>query len=267
MQCQNRSNSHSFSASLSSWPVNLLILCAGYAQRMLGVGNGIPKALLSVRGAPMLDHVLSRTADYPTLQTVTVVTNAAHHEQFKEWQKNSARCRNSQVPVKLLNDGSTSAVDKLGAIGDLSFAIGAGRLLDDDLVVVAGDTLFSASQSGFIGRSRGKPCTIGTFDTGSLDAVKKIASLSTDNEGRITDFEEKPQRPTSTVGGVALYYFRRDTIQLIDQYMVEGNNPDQAGHLIAWLTQRIAVYGIPIEGDWLDIGTPEAYSLAHSDPN
>jgi glucose-1-phosphate thymidylyltransferase len=57
-------------------------------------------------------------------------------------------------------------------------------------------------------------------------------------------------------------HFRADTLPLIDQYLDEGNNPDQAGHLIAWLVDRVEVYGIPVSGDWIDVRTPETYQQA-----
>ena len=251
--------------------MNLIILCAGYAERLQGIGNGLPKALLPVRGAPMLDHVISQTATHTALKSINIVTNAVHFNAFEHWLSESGRIASlpASLPVslpvstKLFNDGSSSPEEKLGAIGDLAWTIKAGRLQDDDLIVVAGDTLFSSSQEGFIDRSMSKPCTIGTFDTGDLNTVKKIASVETASDGRIIHFEEKPERPRTTIGGIALYYFRADCLPMVDQYIAEGNNPDQAGHLIGWLADRANVYGIPIEGDWIDIGTPEAYHSAN----
>lgn len=242
--------------------MNLIVLCAGYAQRLQGIGNGIPKALLPVRGRPMLDHVLEKTATHPKLQSVQVVTNAAHFSFFSRWKEDSQALQALSLPIHLLNNGSLTIADKLGAIGDLGWAIQAARLEGSDLAVVAGDTLFSKSQVGFFDRSSGKPCTIGTIDTGDIEKVKKIASITTAPDWRITAFEEKPKRPQSTIGGIALYYFRADSLPLIRQYLAEGNNPDQAGHLIAWLSTRVESYGIPVEGDWIDIGAPDSYQAA-----
>ncbi|MCB1098204.1 MAG: NTP transferase domain-containing protein [Verrucomicrobiae bacterium] len=244
--------------------MNLLILCAGYAQRLQGLTGDFPKALLPVAGKPVLDTVLRYTAKHPALKSVFIVTNASHFEVFNTWLDSPER-EPLKIPVKLLNDGSTCAGNKLGAIGDLAWSIGAAAIDGDDLVVVAGDTLFSTSQEEFITRSIGKPCTTGTFDTGNVEAVKGIASVITAPNGQIVHFEEKPIKPESTVGGIALYYFQTDTLPLIEQYLAEGNNPDQAGHLIRWLTDRTEVYGIAISGHWIDIGTPESYQLAQID--
>ncbi|MGK0187327.1 MAG: glucose-1-phosphate thymidylyltransferase [Verrucomicrobiales bacterium] len=244
--------------------MNLVILCAGYAQRLQGIGNGVPKALLPVRGRPMLDHVLEKMGTHPALKTVSVITNAAHFSAFEDWMATSPEVKRLHIPLAVLNDGSLSCEDKLGAIGDLGWAIQEANLEQNDLAVVAGDTLFSSSQQQFIEKSLGKPCTIGTFDTRDVEVVKRIASITTATDGRILHFEEKPKSPRSTVGGIALYCFRSDCLPLIRQYLAEGNNPDQAGHLIAWLSKRVKTYGIPIDGDWIDIGSPDSYRFAES---
>ena len=48
-------------------------------------------------------------------------------------------------------------------------------------------------------------------------------------KGGITFFEEKPKNPTSTLTGIALYYYPKATLPLIQTYIAEGNNPDQPG--------------------------------------
>ena len=48
------------------------------------------------------------------------------------------------------------------------------------------------------------------------------ASRNLDGEGRITFFEEKPKNPSSTLTGIALYYYPRAVLPLLKQYVVEG---------------------------------------------
>ena len=104
--------------------------------------------------------------------------------------------------------------------------------------------------------------TILLSGSGKSGAVDQATGM----DGQIVHFVEKPKDPESTVGGIALYYFRSDCLPLVGQYLAEGNNPDQAGHLIAWLVQRVDVHGIPVEGEWIDIGTPQAYHSANCKP-
>src|SRR5438477_197266 len=81
--------------------------------------------------------------------------------------------------------------------------------------------------------------------------------------GRITFFEEKPKNPTSTVTGIALYFYPRSSLSLIKQYIAEGNNPDQPGRLIQWLYPRMPVYTWMVPGLWFDIGSKETLEEAN----
>src|SRR5213082_1640296 len=122
--------------------------------------------------------------------------------------------------------------DKLGAIGDLHLVV-TREHIDDDIIVVAGDNLFSQSLEGFgqLVREKNAP-VLAVYDVGNLEEIKKYNSITVDGAGRITFFEEKPKNPTSTITGIALYYYPRATLALIKQYMAECNNPDQPGRLV-----------------------------------
>ncbi|MDB6040169.1 MAG: glucose-phosphate thymidylyltransferase, partial [Verrucomicrobiales bacterium] len=136
--------------------------------------------------------------------------------------------------------------------------------VDDDLIVVAGDNLFSNSLEDFgkFCREKNAP-VLATYDVGSLEQVKKYSSISIDKQGRIVSFEEKPKAPTSSVTGIALYYYPRATLALIKQYIAEGNNPDQPGRLMQWLYPRIPVYTWTVPGLWFDIGSKETLEEAN----
>ena len=108
--------------------------------------------------------------------------------------------------------------------------------VEDDIIVVAGDNLFSKPLTDFGRYCREKNAPVlAVYDVGDLEQVKKYNSISVDGDGRITFFEEKPKNPTSTLTGIALYYYPKSTLPLIKQYIAEGNNPDQPGRLVQWL--------------------------------
>jgi glucose-1-phosphate thymidylyltransferase len=124
--------------------------------------------------------------------------------------------------------------------------------------VVAGDNLFSEDLSGFgdYCREREAP-VVAVYDVGDLAQMSKYNSIEIDEEGRITYFEEKPAAATSTLTGIALYFYPRHVLPLIAQYIAEGNNPDQPGRLIQWLYPRTDVYTWRVPGTWYDIGSAE----------
>jgi glucose-1-phosphate thymidylyltransferase len=81
--------------------------------------------------------------------------------------------------------------------------------------------------------------------------------------GHITSFEEKPEYPTTTVIGIALYYYPKDLIPTIKQYVEDGHNADQPGRLVQWLYPRIPVFTWSLPGLWYDIGSKETLEEAN----
>lgn len=236
--------------------MKLVVLAAGYATRLYPLTLDRPKPLLDVAGRPLLDHLLDRVLEIGEIDETIVVTNQKFALAFADW----ARGRSA---VTIVNDGTTSEADRLGAIGDIGFVIDS-RSIDDDLVVVAGDNLFDSDISDFGRRAREVAAPVlAVYDIGDAAEMPKYNQIQTDADGRITFFEEKPQNAATTLAGIALYYYPRETLPLIRTYLAEGNNPDQPGRLIEWLYPRIAVYTWLVPGAWYDIGSRE--SLAEAD--
>lgn len=240
---------------------NLLVLAAGYATRMGASTKHRAKPLLEVAGRPMMDWVLDRFLPVPGLGRTVVVSNSKFIGDFRIWA-DRYRKRIPCARIEVIENGSTSLEDKRGAIGDLQFSLEAAGLFDQDLVVVGGDNLFEHLPQEFVDFSRDKPAVIATYDVGSKVEVRRFASIETDADGLISAFEEKPENPQGTVAGIALYSFQRAVLPLVGKYLAEGNNPDQAGHLIAWLRGRVPTYGFPIAGRWFDVGSVDALAEA-----
>jgi glucose-1-phosphate thymidylyltransferase len=232
-----------------------LVLAAGYATRLYPLTVDRPKALLEVGGKPMLDYVLEQLEAMGVAETV-VVTNAKFTPHFEEWAGDRER-------VRVVNDGTTSNDDRLGAIGDIGFVLDELGL-DEDLVVVAGDNLFGEDVSGFAvyGQQVGAP-VLAIHDIEDLGMMREYNQIEVDEGGRIVFMEEKPENARTTLAGVALYFYPRTALPLIGQYLAEGNNPDQPGRLPEWLYHRTPVYTWQIPGDWYDIGSAE--TLAEAD--
>jgi glucose-1-phosphate thymidylyltransferase len=229
--------------------MKLLVLAAGYATRLYPLTRDRPKALLPVGGRPMADWVLDRL-DPIGFDAKYLVTNAKFAAQFADWAEGK--------DVAIVDDGTTSDDDRLGAIGDIGFVIDREEI-DDDLVIVAGDNLFSEPLGDFgrVARERRAPL-LAIHDVGDLELVRgRYNSIEVDAHGRITYFEEKPEEPRSTLSGIALYFYPRDTLPLIREYLAGGLNPDQPGRLVQWLYPRVDVYTWPVPGQWYDIGDRE----------
>jgi glucose-1-phosphate thymidylyltransferase len=239
--------------------LTIVVLAAGYATRLYPLTLNRPKMLLPVGGRPMLEHLLDRLEPIEGVESAYVVTNAKFAGQFGDWAERSG------AGVTIVDDGTENEETRLGAIGDLGLVIEREKL-DGDLLVVAGDNLFSDTLEGFAeaGRAHDAP-VLAVYDVGNLDAIRRYNAISVDGEGRIMFFEEKPERPTSTLTGIALYYYPRATLPLIRRYLDEGNNPDQPGRLVEWLYTRVPFYTWRVPGVWYDIGSKETLEQADAD--
>ena len=242
--------------------MKVIILAAGYATRLYPLTLTKPKPLLPVAGKPMIDHVLDNLAAIHDIDRVIVVTNAKFATHFQEWA-DDYRAKKAKLNFTIVNDGSTDDTNKLGAIGDINFVLNKEKV-DDDIIVVAGDNLFSEKlgEFGKVCRAKNAP-VLAVYDVKDLEQIKKYNSISVDAAGRITFFEEKPKNPTSTLTGIALYFYPKATLPLIRQYIAEGNNPDQPGRLVQWLYPRTPFFTWTVPGLWFDIGSKETLEEAN----
>lgn len=246
----------------------LIVLAAGFATRLYPMTLTRPKPLLHVahpdreEGKPMIEHVLDNVACVAGIDRVYIVTNAKFAQMFEEWS--SAYCtQRSHLDLTLVNDGVIEEAKRLGAIGDLGLVLRRERI-EDDIIVVAGDNLFSEPLDGFgeFCRQKNAP-VLGIYDVGDLEQIKKYNALTLEADGRLAFFEEKPTDPKSTLTGIALYFYPRHILPLVHEYLAEGRNPDQPGRLVQWLYPRVPFYTWRVPGLWYDIGCKETLAEAN----
>lgn len=241
-----------------------IILAAGYATRLRPLTENMAKPLLPVGGRPMIDYIYDKIAEVGEVDAVHVVTNHKFAESFEQW----AASHSDRLSIQVHDDGTLSNEDRLGAIGDIRFTVERAGLQGDDLLIIAGDNLFEFSLDEYVAFWREKSTTgpascIALYECPDMELVKQYSIVELDEQERVTSFVEKPQNPTTNTVGIATYIYHRELVSLIDQYLAEGNSPDQPGKYIAWLHTRVPVYGYRFAGEWLDIGNRE--QLLHAD--
>jgi len=234
-----------------------IILAAGYATRLYPLTENKSKALLSIGGKPIIGHIADSLMKIPEIDKIYVISNSRFYGDFVQWKN-----ENSLEIVEVLDDGTDSDENKLGAIGDIDFVI-KNKNIDDDLFIIAGDSFFTFEIKGFYDYylEKGEDCVCAE-KLEDLNLLKRFAVASVDSDNRITDLVEKPQEPQSDLGVYASYIYTKDTVKLFEKYLAEGNKPDAPGFFLQWLYSKKTVYAYKIDGEFLDIGTPESYREA-----
>src|SRR5437660_9298599 len=113
--------------------MNVLILAAGYATRLYPLTLNRAKPLLEVAGKPMIEWVLDSLRGVNDIETVYVVTNNKFAADFEAW--GTAYASRSAFTIKVVNDGSTSDSDKLGAIGDINLVLAREQIQTQPLLI------------------------------------------------------------------------------------------------------------------------------------
>ena len=226
--------------------MNVLILAAGYATRLYPLTLNKAKPLLDVAGKPMVEWVVENLRGVAEIETIYIVTNAKFFADFETWAKNY-QSANPQFRFKVINDGSTTDDNKLGAIGDINLVL-TRESADSDLLVIAGDNLFRESLAGFVDYAKQTEATVGVHHVPDPDAIKKYGVVTIDADRVITHFEEKPKEPKSNLAAIALYFYSKNVLPLFTTYIAAGNNPDQPGLFLQWLYPRKPVNTFQITG-------------------
>jgi glucose-1-phosphate thymidylyltransferase len=241
--------------------MNVLILAAGYATRLYPLTLNKAKPLLIVGGKPIIEWLVDNLAGIPNLETIYVVTNDKFAADFQSWSQ-SYQKRHPEFKFRIVNDGSTSDDDKLGAIGDIDYVITQEKLFDTSLLIAAGDNLFTNSLTDFVASATNTEVTVAVYDVGDSEAIKKYGNVTVDAQGIMTRFEEKPKKPQGTLAAIALYYYSPAVLSLLKTYLAGGNNADQPGRFVQWLYTRKPVKTFQLKGQWLDIGSKETLENA-----
>jgi len=238
--------------------VKALLLAAGYGTRLYPLTKDTPKPLLEVGGEPMIEIILRKVEEVEEVDEVVVVTNDKFYERFEQWSRET----NSSLPVKVLNDGTTQDGKRKGAIGDIKFSVDEAGI-KEDLLVLAGDNLFDFSLVDMVDTfKQKKENVIGTLVFDDESKLSKYGIVEADKTGEVIDFVEKPDDPPSNLVAMGMYLFPGKKLNLLEEYLNSGGNPDEPGWYVTWLVENDTVFAHQFEGNWFDIGDKDSLEKA-----
>ncbi|MFW5923617.1 MAG: nucleotidyltransferase family protein [Planctomycetota bacterium] len=240
--------------------MDAILLAGGYGTRLYPLTKDRPKALLPVGGEPIVNHVVAWLEACDEIERMFMVSNDKFSDDLAGW----AEQYSGDKPITVLNDGTLSNDDRLGAIGDIKFVLDNADVRSEAGVYVLGtDNLAGFDITSIVDLSRERDATA-VFASRIEDRQRlcRMGVVRLAEDGRVLEFVEKPDDPPSQFAVPPFYAYSPEAVSLLPQYLEEGNDPDAPGHFIAWLADRSAVYANVIDQEVLDIGTPRAYEAA-----
>ena len=163
-----------------------IILAAGYATRLYPLTENFPKPLLQVGEKAILDILIDDVKRSGMIDEFIVVSNSKFYSHFENWAKGR------EENVTVLDDGTDSNENRLGAVRDIGFALEAASI-DGDVLILAGDNLLDFSLCTFVnyGVTHGASCVMRYYEP-DLKRLSKSGVLVIDVKDRVEVMQEKP---------------------------------------------------------------------------
>ena len=230
-----------------------IILAGGFATRLWPLSEHRAKPLLHLKDRPLLSHIVE---GLPAEIEVIVSVNRVFAPGIEEWIK-----RHPNRPVRIAVEDSENDEGKLGALGATAQVI-LSLGIDEDLLLIAGDNYCGFKMADFLGAFHGNPL-LAAYDIRDKKAAGKFGVVVAKN-GRVTEFQEKPSDPKSTLVSTGCYLFPQKNLADILEY--SKTHKDNLGGIFEYLLKK----GEPIDvftftESWYDIGSFDAYLKANSE--
>lgn len=242
------------------------ILCAGYATRLGTLTENTPKALLEVQGKSFLQLLLDNLNELPEIDEVVIISNHKFYKNFVD-AKDAGKMVTDKV-VTILDDGTSSNEDRLGAVGDVAFALNKIGYDGESMILVADnwfDFKISDIYKFYRGKDRGNTI-FGKFET-SEKVLRGGAVAHVDPRTcKVEHLQEKPAVPDGNYACGAFYIYNADTTKKIHKFMAEKEKDnhigDAPGYFPAWLVTNneadVYFYDIAPYHN-VDVGTLDTY--------
>jgi glucose-1-phosphate thymidylyltransferase len=235
--------------------MRILILAAGYGTRLYPLTVDKPKAFIDVKGEVLIDLIWNKIRALRSqynIEEVVLVTNNKFYSLFQQWTEQN------ELPVKVLNDGSDNAQNKLGAIADMHFGIKNSKR--DDWLILGSDNFFDWELDEFISfaqKKRPSP-SLGLYKLNDIKEGQKFGVVTLGKDNKIDNFIEKPQDPPVDTVATCIYFLPVDSLLYLEEFLKRQHTKDSLGNYIEWLISKVDVYGYEFCGTWVDVGSKDS---------
>ena len=135
----------------------------------------------------------------------------------------------------------------------------------DYVLILSGDHIYKMDYEVMLDfhKEKGADVTIAVMPV-PMEEAKRFGIMITDETGKITEFEEKPEHPRSNLASMGIYIFNWKTLK--EALIAKANQPalDFGKHVIPYCHDNGSpMYAYEFTGYWKDVGTLESYWQAN----
>ena len=139
----------------------------------------------------------------------------------------------------------------------------------DYVLILSGDHIYKMDYAKMLSyhKQRGADATIAVLPVPMKEA-SRFGIMNTDEDGRIVEFEEKPEQPKSNLASMGIYIFNWKQLRkkLISDMDDPNSSHDFGKDIIpAFLEEGKNLYAYKFEGYWKDVGTIDSLWEANMD--
>ncbi|WP_024996098.1 nucleotidyltransferase family protein [Bacteroides graminisolvens] len=235
-----------------------IIIAAGYATRLYPLTENFPKPLLQIGQSTILGRIMDDIDGIDEISEHIIVTNHKFAHHFEEWVSRQTY----RKPVRIMDDGTTTNENRLGAVRDLLLAIEACSI-DDDILVLAADNILDFSFRGFVEEFHAKGTSmIMCHNEAELKKLQRTGVIAVDQNMKVLEMQEKPEKPVSHWAVPPFYIYQKRDLPLIKDCLHHGCGFDAPGNLAHYLVDKTTVHAWVMPGTRFDIGSMDTYKQA-----
>ena len=137
------------------------------------------------------------------------------------------------------------------------------------VLILSGDHIYKMDYRELldIHKKKGADCTIAVMEV-DWDEASRFGIMNADEDGKIVEFEEKPENPKSNLASMGIYVFNWKVLrkELIKDYENKDSTNDFGHDIIPnMLNQGSPLYVYKFDGYWKDVGTVRSFWQANLD--
>lgn len=249
-----------------------MLLAGGEGRRLAPLTSTIAKPAVPFGGHyRIIDFPLSNcvNSDIDTVGVLTQYEAESLHEHIGDgtpW----GLTKTDDKGITLLPSYNTGNAEYLGTADAIHKNI---EYIDsqnpEHVLILSGDHIYYMNYREMLNhhKEKGAAATISVMEV-PWDEAHRFGVMSADEDLRVTEFAEKPEKPESNLVSMGIYLFKWDYLR---NYLLEDAQDAQSSHdfgkdiIPKMLADQESLYVYEFQGYWKDVGTVKSLWDSHMD--